>query len=56
MDTIHQPPDSDRPPPVTPYFRRCPPLVLSPEQQARYRADLAEQAALRGLLLKPWAA
>jgi hypothetical protein len=56
MNTLPPSPGSDPPPPVTPYFRRCPPLVLSPEQQARYYADLQEQAALRGLLLKPWAA
>jgi hypothetical protein len=45
MNTLHDPPDI----PAVPLPRRCPPLDLSPQEQARYRADLAEQAALRGL-------
>jgi hypothetical protein len=45
MDTIHQTPDI----PAGPLPRRCPPLDLSPQEQVRYRADLAEQAALRRL-------
>jgi hypothetical protein len=35
--------------------RRCPPLELSPEEQARYYTDLVEQAAARrGLSPEPW--
>jgi hypothetical protein len=45
MNTLHRPPDIT----PDPLPRRCPPLVLSPQQRARYDADLAEQAALRRL-------
>ena len=45
MPNVTQPPDN----PAAPLPRRCPPLVLSPRQRARYDADLAEQAALRRL-------
>jgi hypothetical protein len=45
MDTLPSAPDI----PAGPLPRRCPPLDLSPQERVRYRADLAEQAALRGL-------
>jgi hypothetical protein len=45
MPNVTQPPDN----PAVPLPRRCPPLDLSPQERVRYRADLAEQAALRGL-------
>jgi hypothetical protein len=46
MQTVTQPPDNA----ADPLPRRFPPLdELSPQEQVRYRADLAEQAALRGL-------
>jgi hypothetical protein len=41
--------DLGLPPEPWPLPRRCPPLRLTAEQWARYRADRDEQAALRGL-------
>jgi hypothetical protein len=46
MDTIHQPPVSDPPPVITPYFRRV----------AEFRAVLEAEAAARGLPPEPWPA
>jgi len=43
MHTIHEPPDSDPPPVITPYFR----LV---------RRELDAAAARRGLPPEPWTA
>jgi hypothetical protein len=45
MQTLTPPADN----PAVPLPRRCPPLVLTPPERARYQADLAEQAALRRL-------